>query len=101
MSWQDIIKSKKNAFPKQNLQLMKRVSQEIYDSIPIGTKFLPMDYWLEFKQKIIDSEPTGQDKRNFTLWIKGQPENWFINYFTKYGKLRMLAVRSGEKFERI
>ena len=101
MNWQDIIQKKKNAFPKQNLPLMKRISQEIYDSIPTGTKFLPMDYWLEFKQKIIDSEPTGQQKRNFTQWINGQPENWYRSYFTRYGKLRMLAVKSGGKFVKI
>ena len=101
MSWQDIIKSKKNAFPKQNLQLMKDIMERLYQSIPMGTKFLPMDYWLDFKKMIEDSEPRGQDLKNYKLWNRGSPENWFRNYFLKYGKLRMYVMRSGKKFERI
>tara|TARA_R100001163_G_C5065768_1_gene203809 strand:- start:1623 stop:1928 length:306 start_codon:yes stop_codon:yes gene_type:complete len=101
MSWQDIIKSKKNAFPKQNLQLMKDIMERLYESIPIGTKFSPMDYWLDFKQMIEDSEPRGQDLKNYKLWFKGTPENWYRGYFLRYGKIRNYLVNAGKRFERI
>lgn len=102
MSWQDIIKSKKNAFPKQNLQLMKDISEEIYMSIPIGKVFSAIDYWDKFKKMIINSEPEGQQKRNFTLWLRGNPFNWYNNFFLKYGKHRNYIVNAGDrKFRKV
>lgn len=101
MTWQDIIKSKRNAFPKQNLQLIKDIMERIYESIPIGTKFSPMDYWLDFKKMVEDSEPKDQQLRNWKAWLKSSPETWFSNYLSRYGKLRMYAMKIGKKYERI
>jgi len=98
MDWWAIVKKKGKAFPKNNMSLIKEITEKIYMSIPADTVFEGDTYWQKFLDMSEASVPK-EDNRNrlrFSLFKKNG-KSWFRNFFLNYGRQRNYFEKISEQ----
>lgn len=89
MTWWAIVKSKRNAFPKSNMNLMKEIIEKIYMGIPADTVFEGDTYWQKFLDMSEASVPKEDNRNRLRLTLfKKNGKSWFTNFFLNYGRRR-------------